>query len=127
MGITDKLKGLIGKKEQPKKTNKKKQISDKELATKNKEPYINILSMDVDPENLNEGAFELDWNDIFIARLIKAGYQGKEDQDLVDQWFQNVCRNVVLETYQQEQAMNPTTQGVKVNKRDLGDGKSEVS
>ena len=83
--------------------------------------------MDVDPENLNEGAFELDWNDIFIARLIKAGYQGKEDQDLVDQWFQNVCRNVVLETYQQEQAMNPTTQGVKVNKRDLGDGKSEVS
>ena len=127
MGITDKLKGLIGKKEQPKKTSKKKQISDKELATKNKEPYINILSMDVDPENLNEGAFELDWNDIFIARLIKAGYQGKEDQDLVDQWFQNVCRNVVLETYQQEQAMNPTTQGVKVNKRDLGDGKSEVS
>ena len=127
MGIKDKLKGLIGKKEQPKKTSKKKQISDKELATKNKEPYINILSMDVDPENLNEGAFELDWNDIFIARLIKAGYQGKEDQDLVDQWFQNVCRNVVLETYQQEQAMNPTTQGVKINKRDLGDGKSEVS
>ena len=127
MGITDKLKGLIGKKEQPKKTSKKKQISDKELATKNKEPYINILSMDVDPENLNEGAFELDWNDIFIARLIKAGYQGKKDQDLVDQWFQNVCRNVVLETYQQEQAMNPTTKGVKVNKRDLGDGKSEVS
>ena len=127
MGITDKLKGLIGKKEQPKKTSKKKQISDKELATKNKEPYINILSMDVDPENLNEGAFELDWNDIFIARLLKAGYQGKEDQDLVDQWFQNVCRNVVLETYQQEQAMNPQTQGVKVNKRNLGDGKSEVS
>jgi len=127
MGIKDKLKGLIGKKEQPKKTSKKKQISDKELATKNKEPYINILSMDVDPENLNEGAFELDWNDIFIARLIKAGYQGKEDQDLVDQWFQNVCRNVVLETYQQEQAMNPQTQGVKVNKRNLGDGKSEVS
>jgi hypothetical protein len=127
MGITDKLKGLIGKKEQPKKTSKKKQISDKELATKNKEPYINILSMDVDPDNLNEGAFELDWNDIFIARLLKAGYQGKEDQDLVDQWFQNVCRNVVLETYQQEQAMNPQTQGVKVNKRNLGDGKSEVS
>ena len=127
MGITDKLKGLIGKKEQPKKTSKKKQISDKELATKNKEPYINILSMDVDPDNLNEGAFELDWNDIFIARLLKAGYQGKEDQDLVDQWFQNVCRNVVLETYQQEQAMNPQTRGVKVNKRNLGDGKSEVS
>lgn len=122
MGITDKLKSMLGKKEQPKKTSKK--LSDKALADKNKEPYINILSMDVDPENLNDGAFELDWNDIFIARLIKAGYQGKTDQDLVDQWFQNICRNVVMETYEQEQAMNP---GMKTSKKDIGGGKTEVS
>jgi hypothetical protein len=122
MGITDKLKSMLGQKEQPKKG--KKKLSAKELADKNKEPYINIVSMDVDPENLNDGAFELDWNDIFIARLIKAGYQGKTDQALVDQWFQNICRNVVMETYEQEQAMNP---GMKTNKRDLGDGKSEIS
>ena len=122
MGITDKIKNMLGKKEDPKKN--KKKLSAKELADKNKEPYINIVSMDVDPENLNDGAFELDWNDIFIARLIKAGYQGKTDQALVDQWFQNICRNVVMETYEQEQAMNP---GMKTNKRDLGDGKSEIS
>jgi len=121
MGITDKLKSMLGQKEQPKKG--KKKLSAKELADKNKEPYINIVSMDVDPENLNDGAFELDWNDIFIARLIKAGYQGKTDQALVDQWFQNICRNVVMETYEQEQAMNP---GMKTNKRDLGDGYTEV-
>ena len=119
----DKVKGAFQKK-QPKESNKSKKLSGKALADKNKEPYINILSMDVDPENLNDGAFELDWNDIFIARLIKAGYQGKTDQDLVDQWFQNICRNVVMETYEQEQAMNP---GMKTNKRDLGDGKSEIS
>ena len=49
MGITDKLKSMLGQKEQPKKG--KKKLSAKELADKNKEPYINIVSMDVDPEN----------------------------------------------------------------------------
>jgi len=60
--------------------------------------------MDVDYENLNGGSFEFEWNDIFIAKLVKAGYKGKEDHDLVDQWFNNVCRNVVLETYEQGEA-----------------------
>jgi len=120
--MLDKIKNILGKKEQPKTTTKK--LSGKALADKNKEPYINILSMDVNPENLSEGSFELDWNDVFIARLMKAGYQGKTDQDLVDQWFQNICRNVVMETYQQEQAMNP---GMRTTKKDIGGGKSEIS
>ena len=88
-----------------KKRKHKKQLkSEKELATERGEPWVEIISMDVDPNDLNNGAFELDWNEIFIARLIKAGYQGKDDSTLVDQWFQNVCRNVVLETWEQEQA-----------------------
>ena len=80
--------------------------------------------MDVDPEDLNQGAFELDWNEKFIANLIRAGYQGKTDEDLVDQWFQNVCRNVVLETFEQDQAINNARFH---NTRDLGDGRTEVS
>jgi len=88
-----------------KKRKHKKQLkSEKELATERGEPWVEIISMDVDPNDLNNGAFELDWNEIFVARLIKAGYQGKDDSTLVDQWFQNVCRNVVLETWEQEQA-----------------------
>jgi len=122
MGLIDSIKKVVGIKKEIKTTSKK--LSAKALADKNKEPYINILSMDIDPENLNEGSFDLDWNDIFIARLMKAGYQGKTDQDLVDQWFQNICRNVVMETFEQEQAMNP---GMRTTKRDLGNGKSEVS
>jgi hypothetical protein len=52
----------------------------------------------------------------------------KEDTDaeIVDRWFQNVCRNVVMETWEQEQAMNPTPQR-HIQKRDLGDGRTEVS
>jgi len=97
----------------------------KELATEAGEPYVAVLSMDVDPNNLHQGAFELDWNEIFVARLIKAGYRGKVDADIVDQWFQNVCRHVVMETWEQEEAIRKS--GIYVQSRNIGDGRSEVS
>lgn len=112
-------------KKKPAESTKTKKKSAKELATEKGEPYIAILSMDVDPENINAGAFELDWNEKFIANLARAGYQGKTDADLVDQWFQNVCRNVVLETWEQEQAMNNSSRYTQ--SRDIGDGRREVS
>ena len=101
----------------------------KQIATENTEPYVAILTMDIDPANLHQGAFELDWNEIFIARLVKAGYMMKPtdaDSDLVDRWFQNVCRHVVMETWEQEQAIrNSGTQYVRT--RDIGDGRTEIS
>jgi hypothetical protein len=109
------------KKEEPKKVIKK---TPKELATIAGEPYVEVLGIDVDTTDPGQGAFELDWNDIFVARLIKAGYQGKTDQDIVDNWFKAVCRNVVLETYEQDQA-DPSNR--KSNRRDLGDGRTEIS
>ena len=99
----------------------------KEIATEKDEPWVDVLSMDVDPENLHQGAFELDWNDKFVANLIRAGYQMKaddKDSDIVDRWFQAVCRNVVLETWEQEQAMNPNR---IIRTKDIGEGRSEVS
>jgi hypothetical protein len=95
-------------------------------ATKRGEPYVNILSIDLDPENVGQGAFELDWNEQFITKLLRAGYQGKTDADIVDRWFQDVCRNVVLETFEQYEANNPRpTSGIK--KTNLGGGRTEVS
>jgi hypothetical protein len=120
------FEALFGKKkkEEPKASPKPKKKSDKEIATEKGEPYVTVISMDVDPENLNEGAFELDWNDKFIANLRRAGYQGKEDSDLVDQWFQQVCRNVVLETWEQDQANNTSRFH---NVRPIGGGRTVVS
>lgn len=109
----------------PKPKAKASEKSAKELATERGEPYVAVLSMDVDPENLHQGAFELDWNDKFVANLIRAGYQGKTDSDVVDQWFQNVCRHVVMETWEQEQAIKNS--GIYVQSRNIGDGRSEVS
>lgn len=76
----------------------------KEEATRRGEPWVSILSMEIDPDNLAAGAVELDWNDKFILQLRRFGYEGKTDADMVDQWFTNLCRHVVLETYQQSQA-----------------------
>ena len=124
--MLDKIKDNIKKlfvKEEPKKPAPKK--TPKELATAASEPWVEIISMEVDPENVSNGAFELDWNDFFVARLIKAGYQGKTDQDIVDNWFRSVCQNVVLEIYEQEQA-DPEVRN-KNNRRDLGNGRTEVS
>ena len=112
-----------------KKTTKKKPTkSEKESATERGDPYVAILGMDVDPENIHSGAFELDWNDKFVANLIRAGYVGKTDSDIVDQWFQNVCRHVVMETWEQEQAMNPEPGSQRFTRsRDLGNGRTEIS
>ena len=107
---------------------KGKKKSDKDLATERGEPYVTILSMEVDPENLQAGAFELDWNSVFVTRLIKAGYMMKKedtDAEIVDRWFTAVCRNVVMETFEQEEAMNPQPRYTRT--RDLGNGRKEVS
>lgn len=105
-----------------------KQKSPKDEATAAGEPWVEVLGVEVDPNDLGQGAFELDWNDIFVARLIKSGYQGKTDQDIVDNWFKEVCRNVVLETWEQEMA-DPDKRALyqKSNRRDLGNGRTEVS
>lgn len=127
MGIFDRFRKKpdppAAVKERPAKVAK----SAKQLATERGEPYVTIVSLDLDPENLHQGAFELDWNDKFISNLIRAGYRMRADDtdaDIVDRWFQNVCRHVVMETWEQEQAMNPQR---PVQSRDLGGGRREVS
>jgi hypothetical protein len=100
----------------------------KELAAERGDPYVNVVSMELDPNNLHQGAFELDWNDKFVSNLVRAGYQMKPDDtdaDIVDRWFQNVCRHVVMETWEQEEAMRKS--GIYVKTTDLGGGRKEVS
>ena len=131
MKFFDKLKKSFEKKNptEVKETPKPKKKSEKELANERGEPYVAILSMEIDPENMQSGAFELDWNDKFVSNLVRAGYQmtpKDTDADIVDRWFTAVCRNIVLETYEQYEAMNPERDRV-IKSRNIGDGRSEVS
>lgn len=136
----DKIKKLLGVKtegprpeppsEAPPKS--KKKLSPKEEATKNGEPYVAILRIDLDPNNINNGAFELDWNDKFLVNLVKQGYKIKPDDtdnEIVDRWFQTVCRNIALEVYEQEIAdPEKRRDDIRVvRQRDLGNGRTEVS
>ena len=102
--------------------------SPKDAATAKGEPYVTITSVELDTDNIGNGAFELDWNDIFVAKLVRAGYQGKTDADVVDNWFQSICRNILAENYEQWEANQTEEMRPRViDRRDLGDGKTEVS
>lgn len=140
----EKLKSLFAKPASPepslpKKERKRKEkksepvLSEKEKATLAGEPWIGVLGVEIDPTNINAGGFTLDWNDKFVINLIKAGYKQREDdtdQVIVDRWFQTVCRNIALEIYEQQVA-DPVNRDMedmrRIYRKDLGDGRSEIS
>ena len=93
----------------------------KEEATKQKKPWVNVLQTHVDSKNPRNGFFELDWNDEFVNMLRQSGYQGETQEEVVDRWFQTLCRTVG-----NEQGLDVTGAGyVQINRRD--DGKTEIS
>ena len=73
---------------------------EKKVAEIKKEPYVNVLKLDVNPENAQAGYMELDWNDHFVKFLHDNGYTGQNDEEVVNKWFNDVCRTVLI----QEQA-----------------------
>jgi hypothetical protein len=116
-------KKTVRKKKEP-----KPELSAKDLATMAGEPYVAVLNVEIDKENIGSGAFELDWNDKFIASLVRAGYQVKANEpenEIVDRWFQTVCRNIALETYQQTIA-DPDNR-MRIERKDIGNGRTEIS
>ena len=70
---------------------------DKAVATIRKEPWVNVVKMGVDPSNVAAGYFELDWNEEFIAMLYENGYVGQSDEEVVNKWFNDVCRTVLIQ------------------------------
>ena len=74
-------------------------LSPKELATENKEPWVQVLETHVNKENVRNGFFELDWNDLFVLKLKQEGYgfDGDKDEEIVDRWFRELCANVVVD------------------------------
>ena len=87
-------------------------------------PEVKVLKMDFDPANPRMGSLELDWNAEFIDLLKKHGYPGNSAEDVVDAWLNDICRTIIA-------GNNPGNvanfDNRYVNKRNLGDGKTEVS
>ena len=93
-GITKKEKEL---EEQEMALLKKK--DPKEYATRRKEPWVNVLDVKVNQDNVRNGFFELDWNKYFILQLIEAGYGVENDpeEEIVDRWFRDIVYNMLGE------------------------------
>ena len=96
----------------------------KTRATARGEPYVAVLDTHVNKENVRNGFFELDWNDLFIVQLKQAGYgfDGDPDEEIVDRWFRDLAGNMLAEAGQQPNR----TIGGYINVNRLGNGKAEV-
>ena len=79
-----------------KKPTPRKKLTAKEQADKDGKPYVEVLSTNIDPERPTEGYFELDWNDKFITQLVRAGYKGDKQEDIIDTWFTDLCRQMLI-------------------------------
>lgn len=98
-------------------------LTPKELATEKKEPWVAVLNTHINQDNIRNGFFELDWNEFFILELKKSGYVGNTEEEIVDVWFQELCRNIG-----EESNVNMEKRGSGfVNRALRDDGKTEVS
>ena len=100
------------------------QMSPKERATAKNEPWINVLDVKVNQNDIRNGFFELDWNRQFIEELIQAGYglEADPEEEIVDRWFRDIVYNMF------EQEGIDTSRGAGfINVVPLSKGKSEVS
>ena len=108
--------------EQAKEKERIAKLTPKELATEKREPYVAVLDTKVNKENVRNGFFELDWNEYFVLQLREAGYAGTTEEEIVDQWFTELCK-----TLGNEEGIDMSRRGSGyVNFNNIGDGKSEV-
>jgi hypothetical protein len=96
----------------------------KAYATRKKLPWVNVLDMQVNEQNIRNGFFELDWNKYFIQELIANDYgtEADKDEDIVDRWFRDIVYNMLA-----EEGMDTNRDSGMINIVPLDKGKSEVS
>ena len=96
----------------------------KAYATKKKEPWVNVLDMKVNEDNIRNGFFELDWNKYFIEELLASGYgsEGDVEEEIVDRWFKDIVYNML-----QEEGQDTNRGAGYINVVPIDKGKSEVS
>jgi hypothetical protein len=96
----------------------------KAYATRKKLPWVNVLDMQVNEDNIRNGFFELDWNKYFIQELIANDYgtEADEEEDIVDRWFRDIVYNMLA-----EEGMDTNRDAGMINIVPLDKGKSEVS
>ena len=68
---------------------------EKQEATRLGEPWVAVLDTQINPDNIKNGFFELDWNNQFIEELLDAGYTGETNEQIVDSWFRTIAMQIL--------------------------------
>lgn len=99
-------------------------LSEKERATKKGESWVAVLDTKVNPDNIRNGFFELDWNDLFVKELILNGYGTEADpeEEIVDRWFREIVYNMFA-----DEGLDTARGSGYINVVPISKGKSEVS
>jgi hypothetical protein len=99
-------------------------LTPKERATARGEPYIAVLDTKVNPDNIRNGFFELDWNDQFLLQLKQEGYgfDGDAEEEIVDRWFRDIVRQML-----DEDGLDSNRPAGYINVIPIAKGKAEVS
>ena len=95
---------------------------EKEAATKAGKPWVAVIDTQVNPKDIKNGFFELDWNNEFIEQLLDAGYSGETNEQIVDAWF----RTIVIQMLEEEGHSTNRDMGY-INVVPIDKNKSEVS
>lgn len=128
MDWKDKLKKAVGIKTKetkeltPEDVRRKALDTEKAEATKKGEPWVAVLDTQVNPDNIRNGFFELDWNNEFIEQLVDAGYSGETNEQIVDAWFKTVIAQML-----EEEGQDPKRDAGYINVVPIDKGKSEIS
>ena len=96
--------------------------AEKQAATEAGEPWVAVLDTQINPDNIRNGFFELDWNNEFIEQLLDAGYKGETQEEIVDKWF----RTIVIQMLEEEGLDSEREMGY-INVVPIDKGRSEVS
>ena len=118
---------LLGKKKEAKKLSPEEErravlAKEKEEATKKGEPWVGVLDTKVNPENIRNGFFELDWTNEFIEQLLDAGYSGESNEQIVDAWFKTIARQVL-----EDGGEDPDRNAGYIDTKKIDEDKSEIS
>ena len=127
--MKDMLDKLLGRKAKttPKKMTAEEErrsvlAKEKEEATKNKKPWVGVLDTKVNPDDIKNGFFELDWNNEFIEQLLDAGYSGESNEQIVDAWFKTIARQVL-----EDGGEDPDRNAGYIDTKKIDEDKTEVS
>jgi hypothetical protein len=118
------IKNIVGTelKDRNQTTNKKPPRSPKKKTPKKKkeEPKVEVVNFEFNPKDPKLGSIELDWNKEFVDLLRINGYLGLADEDVVNRWLSDVCRNIAMADLEDDNVRF-------IQRKNIGGGKTEIS